>query len=107
RTQIHQIDTVDEIFYREIEERAKKADRERRETARRARDNFRRNSSQLNVCFDTDDQTTIFFQPSPLNLSNKTNQESKNVKKIPIEFIEKNLPVSTNLSSNNSKTVTI
>ncbi|CAF4639725.1 unnamed protein product [Rotaria sp. Silwood1] len=102
-----QIDTVDEIFYREIEERVKKADRERRETARRARDNFRRNSSQFNVCFDTDNHTTIFFQPSSLNSSNKINQKSKNERKIPIEFIGNNVPIPTNSSINDSKIITI
>ncbi|CAF1379370.1 unnamed protein product [Rotaria sordida] len=106
-TQLPEIDTVDEVFYRETEERAKKADRERREIARRARDNFRRNSSQLNVCFDTDNHTTILFQSSPLNPTNKINQENKNEKKFPTELIKNNLPVSTNSSINDSKKVTI
>ncbi len=79
------------MFYREIEERAKKADRERRETARRARDNFQRNSLQLNVCFDTDNHTTILLQPPPLNSTNKTTNE----KNIHIELVNKksNSPV--------------
>lgn len=59
-----QSDFVDEIFYHEIEERAKKADQERREAARRARDHYHR---QLNVCFDTDNQTIFTLQPMPLN----------------------------------------
>lgn len=62
-------------------ERAKKADQERREVARRARDSFRRNSSQLNVCFDTDNHARIIFQPSPSNPSNKTNSDIENDRK--------------------------
>ncbi|CAF3810944.1 unnamed protein product [Adineta steineri] len=85
--QIPQSDIVDEIFYREIEERAKQADRERREVARRARDSYLKHSSQLNVCFDTDNHTTI-LQPPPLNSSNKSNPPI-NEKKIHIEFVEK------------------
>ncbi|CAF3145998.1 unnamed protein product [Rotaria socialis] len=84
-----QNETVDEIFYRELAARAKKADQERREIARRARDSFRRNSSQLNVCFDTDNHTTILFQPSPLNSSNKANQATKNENKIHIQLTDK------------------
>ncbi len=78
-------DSVDEQFYREIEERAKQADRERRDAARRARDNFQRNSLQLNVCFDTDNHTTILLQPSPLNPTNKTTNE----RNIQIELVDK------------------
>ncbi|CAF2113186.1 unnamed protein product [Rotaria magnacalcarata] len=88
-TETPQNETVDEIFYRELAERAKKADQERREIARRARDSFRRNSSQLNVCFDTDNHTTILFQPSPLNPSNKANQATKNENEIHIQLIDK------------------
>ncbi len=91
------------MFYYEIEERAKKADRERREAARRARDNFHRNSLQLNVCFDTDNHTTILLQPPPLNSSNKINRETTNEKNIHIEFIGKKSPVSRSSSVNNSK----
>ncbi len=85
-------DVVDELFYHELEERAKKADRERRETARRARDNFQRNSLQLNVCFDTDNHATILFQPPPLNFSNKTTKE----KNIQIELVDTKLPATPN-----------
>lgn len=69
---------VDEEFYREIEERAKKADRDRRETARRARDQFQRNTIELNVCFDTD----LPSADTPIM------RESCNEKHIPIEVIE-------------------
>ena len=91
--QISHSDIADEIFYREIEERAKKADRERREIARRARDSFHRNSLQLNVCFDTDNHTTILLPPPPLNSSNKINREATNEKKIDIEFVGKKTSV--------------
>jgi hypothetical protein len=105
--QIPQTDIVDEIFYREIEERVKRADRERRETARRARDNFHRNSMQLNVCFDTDNHTTILLQPPPLNLSNTINRETSKEKKIHIEFIEKNSPISPTPLFNDFKKVSV
>ncbi len=98
-----QNDVIDEIFYREIEERAKKADQERREIARRARDNFHQNSLQLNVCFDTDNHTTILLQPPPLNLSKKITNE----KKIHIELVDKKSPIIPNLSVNDLKKATI
>ncbi|UJR33130.1 hypothetical protein I4U23_020587 [Adineta vaga] len=87
--QISQNDVIDEMFYLEVEERAKKAEQERREIARRARDSFHRNSSQLNICFDTDNHTTILLQSPPLNSSDKINRESTNNKQIHIELIDK------------------
>jgi len=65
--QVSQSDFVDEIFYHEVEERAKKADQEKRETARRARDYYHGQSLQPNVCFDTNKQITFTLQPIPLN----------------------------------------
>ena len=102
----HPSDIVDEVFYQEIEERAKKADQERREIARRARDNFHRNSMQLNVCFDTDNHTTILLQPPPLNTSNKTNRDTTNEKKIHIEFIETKPSIMSPSSINDLKKIT-
>lgn len=40
----------------------------------------------MNVCFDTDNHTTLIFQPPPLNLSNKISNE----KIIQIELVDKN-----------------
>lgn len=96
-------DTIDDTFYYEIEERAKKADQERRETARRARNNYHKNSLQLNVCFDTDNHTTLLLQPPPLNSSNKINRETTNEKKIHIEFVGKKPPISRSSSVNDAK----
>jgi len=98
--QISQSDFVDEIFYHEIEERAKKADQERREAARRARDYYHRQSSQLNVCFDTDNQTTFMLQPMILNASHRTTPVEK---KVDIELDEKEIPAFPLFSSDNSK----
>lgn len=100
-------DTVDEIFYHEIKERAKKADRERREAARRARDNLRRNSVQLNVCFDTDTHSTLLFQPTPLNSSNTTKKKPSTEKTIHIELVEKQPLAQSNSSLDNSRTIPI
>ncbi|CAF1446928.1 unnamed protein product [Rotaria sp. Silwood1] len=86
---ITQSDFVDEIFYHEIEKRAKKAEQERREVARRARDLFHQQSSQINVCFDTDNQTIFTLQSIPLNSSNRTTLMEKN---IAIELEEKEIP---------------
>lgn len=44
-----------------MEERAKKADQERRETARRARDSYQRQSTPST--FNTDDQTIFTMEP--------------------------------------------
>ena len=94
---ICQSDFVDESFYHELEERAKKADQERREAARRARDCFHRQSSQLNICFDTDDHTTFALQPIPLNANNRTIPTEK---KIQIEFDERETPAFPTPSEN-------
>ena len=93
---------ADEIFYREIEERAKQADRERREVAQRARDNYRRNSMQLNVCFDTDNHATILLQAPPLHSPNKSNE-----KNIRIELVDKKSSVSPSFVINDSKKIPI
>lgn len=53
-----QSDFVDEVFYHRLEERAKKADQERRETARRARDSYHRQTSSP--------QTIFTMEPIPL-----------------------------------------
>lgn len=66
-TAITQSDFVDETFYHRLEERAKKADQERRETARRARDYYHRHSSQENLDFDTNDQQLFTMEPILLN----------------------------------------
>jgi hypothetical protein len=94
---IPQSDFVDESFYHELEERAKKADHERREAARRARDYFHRQSSQLNICFDTDDNTTFALQPIPLNANNRTIPIEK---KVEIEFDERETPAFPTPSEN-------
>jgi hypothetical protein len=49
---------------------------------------------QLNVCFDTDNHTTILLQAPSLDLSNR---EIKNEKNIQIEFIEKDSPIINDL----------
>ena len=87
--QIPQTDVIDEMFYLKVAERAKKAEQERREIARRARDNYHRNSAQINVCFDTDNHATVVLQPPPLNTSDKINRESENGKQIQIEVTSK------------------
>ena len=92
-----QSDFVDETFYHQIEERAKKADQDRREAARRARDYYHRQSSELNVCFDTDNQTIFTLQPIPLNSSISTD------KKVKIELDEKDTPAFP-ISSSSSDT---
>ncbi|CAF2828126.1 unnamed protein product [Rotaria sp. Silwood2] len=97
---ISQSDFVDEIFYHEIEKRAKKADQERREVARRARDLFHRQSSQINVCFDTDNEKKIILQSIPLNSSNRTTSIEKNVE---IEFEEKEIPAFPIFTLDNSQ----
>ncbi len=84
--QIPQSDFVDEIFYHEVEERAKKADQEKREAARRARDYYHGQSLQPNICFDTDHQTTFTLQPIPLN---RTIQFEN---KVDIEFDDRQIP---------------
>ncbi|CAF5171978.1 unnamed protein product, partial [Rotaria magnacalcarata] len=86
---ISQSDFVDEIFYHQIEKRAKQADQERREAARRARDLFHRQSVELNVCLDTDKHTEFTLQPIPLNSSNRTIPKEK---KLEIEVEENETP---------------
>ena len=66
-TAISQSDFVDEMFYHRLEERAKKADQDRRDTARRARDYYHRYSSQENLDFDTNNQELFTMEPIPLN----------------------------------------
>lgn len=96
-----QNDVIDEAFYHEIEERAKQADRERRETARRARDNFHRNSIELNVCFDSENSNSILLETSPFNSSSTISRESSNEKNIQIEFVENKSPSPTDSKKTN------
>lgn len=86
---ISQSDFVDEIFYHEVEKRAKKADQERREAARRARDLFHRQSLELNTDFDTDRNTEFTLQPMLLNSSNRAAPLEK---KLEIEIEDKEIP---------------
>ncbi|CAF1441452.1 unnamed protein product [Rotaria sordida] len=97
---ISQSDFLDEIFYHEIEKRAKKAEQERREVARRARDLFHRQSSQLNIDFDTNNQTNFILQSIPLNSSNRTISMKKNVE---IELDEKEIPAFPIFTFDNSQ----
>lgn len=62
-TTISQSDFVDEMFYHRLEERAKKADQDRREAARRARDYYHRE----NLTLDTNDQQLFTMEPILLN----------------------------------------
>ncbi|CAF0930295.1 unnamed protein product [Adineta steineri] len=102
--QISQSDFVDEIFYHEIEQRAKKADQDRREAAQRARDYFHRqsSSSQLDPCFDTDEHITFALQPIILKTSNRI---ISNEKKNDIEFDESETPAFPIFSSDESTTL--
>lgn len=87
-SQLSQSDFVDEVFYHEIEERAKKADRERREAARRARDFYNRHSSLSNICFDTDNDSIIELHPMPLNSSiRSTSKRETDIPAFPDESI--------------------
>lgn len=102
--QISQSDFVDEVFYHEIEKRAKKAEQERREVARRARDFFHRQSSQTNTCFDTDDQITFALQPIPLNSSNRSVPIEK---KTEFDFEENDTPAFPVLPSDKSENLEV
>ncbi|CAF3312306.1 unnamed protein product [Rotaria socialis] len=103
---ISQSDFVDEIFYHEIEKRAKQADQERREAARRARDLFHRQSVELNVCLDTDKHTEFTLQPIPLNSSNRTIPKEKKLE-IEIEVEENKTPAFPIFTLDNSNKLNI
>ncbi|CAF0939719.1 unnamed protein product [Adineta ricciae] len=97
---ITQSDFVDELFYHEIEQRAKKADQDRREAAQRARDYIHRQSSQSNVCFDTNDHITFTLQPIVLTSANRSVPIEK---KIEIEHDDRDIPAFPILPSNDLK----